>query len=315
MKRFLLKVSVFLLLLLLSFGGLFFLADGYTDPFYLKFTTPRQGNLIIGTSRAAQGLQPEILNKSLERSFFNFAFTIVHSPFGPVYLESIQKKVDTTVSGGIFIIAVDPWSISSGSANPDDEKEFRENDHSLAYTSKMDRWPNFEYLFKALEGNYYRLLPFPAEMQLEYLHDDGWLEVKLDADTLAFERRSLQRSEEYRNNFLPQYNYSSVRVDYLEQTVSFLKQYGEVYLVRLPVHPYMAKVEHEYMPDFDQKIADAIELSDGYCNLMDNAKDFLYTDANHLHRDSGKLVSSLVSEFIASKTSKFLANDNSKKDP
>ena len=50
-------ICTFVFLVLLS------LTNGYTDPFYLRFTTPKNNNLIIGTSRAAQGIQPEIIRK------------------------------------------------------------------------------------------------------------------------------------------------------------------------------------------------------------------------------------------------------------
>ena len=102
-------------------------------PFYVRFTSPTQHNLIIGTSRAAQGIQPTVLNEIIpNKSFFNYAFTAAQSPFGPVYLKSIQKKIDTTTKNGIFIVTVDPWSISSKSKDPNDSSKFRENNLALA---------------------------------------------------------------------------------------------------------------------------------------------------------------------------------------
>ena len=94
MKKFLIKLLLFLSVVILTFGYIFSFADGYTDPFYMRFTTAKQKNLIIGTSRAAQGIQPQILNKKLNLKFFNYAFTVMHSPFGETYLNSIKSKLD-----------------------------------------------------------------------------------------------------------------------------------------------------------------------------------------------------------------------------
>ena len=62
MKKLLIQLSVLSVLVLVSFVLVLTRADGSTDPFYTRFTTPRQNNLILGTSRAAQGVQPGILD-------------------------------------------------------------------------------------------------------------------------------------------------------------------------------------------------------------------------------------------------------------
>ncbi|THD67755.1 hypothetical protein E7Z59_08870 [Robertkochia marina] len=298
MNRFLLKIALFCCLLLIGFGSLFFLADGYTDPFYLKFTSPRQENMLLGTSRAAHGLQPRVLNNCLEREFFNYSFSLLHSPFGPVYYESIKRKVDTTARDGCFIVAVDPWSISSENDDPDDPSGFRETTGFLASVKDVTSSPNLEYLIKSLKGEYYRLVPMPRDLQLQHLHKDGWLEVKLPPDTTSFNRRSLYRAKRYLKNKMPLNRVSATRLVYLEKIVAFLKQHGKVYLVRLPVHPEMAKVEQIYMPDFKDKIKNVVTLSDGYFDMHNLNHKFLYTDGNHLHRDSGAKVSALVGKFI-----------------
>ena len=91
MKKFIVNICLFLIIVLLTILGVFWQADGKTDPFYLRFTTDKQNSLILGTSRAAQGLLPEVLNSKLNRDdFFNYSFTLGHSPYGPTYLKSIK---------------------------------------------------------------------------------------------------------------------------------------------------------------------------------------------------------------------------------
>ncbi len=55
MKKFLLQIGAFIVLPLsvLVLTTIYY-ADGFIDPFYKRFTSPQQENLIIGTSRAAR---------------------------------------------------------------------------------------------------------------------------------------------------------------------------------------------------------------------------------------------------------------------
>jgi hypothetical protein len=132
MKKFCIHISIFVSILLLGVLGIFYAADGHADSFYEKISSPKQKNLILGTSKAAQGVQPEILKKQLNQEFFNFAFTLQSSSYGKVYLQNIQKKLDTTSSTSQdFILTVDPWSISSSTKNPNDSLSFRENNSFL----------------------------------------------------------------------------------------------------------------------------------------------------------------------------------------
>lgn len=79
---------------------------GYLDTNYTRLTTDRAPSLIIGTSRAAQGLLPKVF-KEIAPQMQNFAFTILHTPFGPSYLELINKKLKQDTKNGLNIIAVD----------------------------------------------------------------------------------------------------------------------------------------------------------------------------------------------------------------
>jgi len=82
MKKFIIKTAIFSFLTLSCFLFVLSRADGNTDPFYIRFTTPKQASLILGTSRAAQGLQPAVINEIGKTQLFNYAFTLGQSPFG-----------------------------------------------------------------------------------------------------------------------------------------------------------------------------------------------------------------------------------------
>ncbi|WP_452225896.1 hypothetical protein [Lacinutrix cladophorae] len=301
MKKFIFKTFIFSFIVLTIFVLVCSKADGYTDPFYVRFTTPKQNSLIIGTSRAAQGLQPEVINGILKKDVFNYAFTVAHSPFGETYLNSIQKKLNSKSKHGIFIVTVDPWSLSSLSDSPDDSLSFRERKLALANTSYVNLNPNIFYILNNYSTKYYKLLN--TKKTKMFLHKDGWLEVNIDLDSIDVTSKIEQKAKTYKEKHLPRAQFSKNRFEYLKKTISFLKNHGEVYLVRLPIHPILMEIENELMPRFDNDIEEALDLSDGYLDLTEKNSDFSYTDGNHLHKSSGKIVSKIVATWIDTKKS------------
>ncbi|MEX0996454.1 MAG: hypothetical protein WDZ45_05365 [Flavobacteriaceae bacterium] len=296
MKRIVIHILIYSSLLTVGFFALLATADGATDPFYLRFTTPQKSNLILGTSRAAQGLQPSVFKKNFEKEFFNYAFTLPHSPFGETYLNSIKMKLDTTVRDGIFIVTVDPWSIASSGENPNDPLLFQERHLCLGTTSNVNTKPNFEYLIENFKGKYYKL--FKPKSEDMFLHKDGWLEVNHQINSIDRLKYIELRVAEYKKEKLPLFNFSETRLNQLAKTVTYLKKYGRVYLVRLPVHKLMYKVDQTLIPDFNEKINPIILLSDGYFDLTPLNSNFEYTDGNHLEKNSGAIVSLKIAQSI-----------------
>jgi len=299
MKRFIIQTILFILLVAISFLGILSLADGETDQLYLRFTTPRQENLIVGTSRAAQALQPSQMNDVLGENIYNYAFTISHSPYGPVYLKSIQKKLKKDTQNGIFIVCVDPWSISSKTADPNDSLHFREVNQALDNTWLVNINPNPIYLLQNLDGKYNQLLTPPWNFM--ELHEDGWLEVKLENDSAKFKERLAIKLDDYTRYFLPYYHHSSLRFQYAIKTMDFLKKHGKVYLVRLPVHPEMQKIEDKLMPEFDSLMNVLTEHSDAYFNYQFLNDSVVYTDGNHIYKTSGAALSRRLAREIIQK--------------
>ena len=298
MKRLVVQTLWLILLVLVSFAGILALAGGSTDAFYWKFATPRQSNMIVGTSRAAQGVQPAVLDSLLGRSFFNYAFTAEQSPYGPVYVKSIQKKVDSAEKNGLFILTVDPWSIASTSADPNDSLHFREAYLHLNDIENVTAYPNWKYLFKYLKGNYYSILLNPLISSL-YLHRDGWLEVSVPMDTSHVRQRTQSKMESYRR-IQHDYRFSEVRLASLKKLVHWLNQHGRVYLVRLPVPSAMLTLEQELMPNFDEKMQEIAPLTAGYLDMtVPPDEGYLYTDGNHLFKSSARQVSSRIGRWVA----------------
>jgi hypothetical protein len=298
MKLFLIKLFFLCSLVLAIFLLLLSNADGYTDSFYKRFTTKKQDNLILGTSRGAQGLQPIIFQEILAKNILNYSFTLKQSPFGPVYLNSIKKKLNSDTKDGIFIVTVDPWSISSNTKNTNDVDNFEENSLCLGNTSIVNMNPNFEYLLKNLSGKYYTVI---CPSTNSFLHDDGWLEITIPMDSFSISKRLEKKINDYRINNLPFFHFSTLRLDYLKKTIELLKLHGKVYMVRLPIHPKMFEIELKLLPEFNKIISPIAKMTNGYLDMSNENNCFQYTDGNHLYKKSGQLVSKKIAEWIKSK--------------
>jgi hypothetical protein len=275
------------LLSLICFLGLLALGpvllSGRVDAFYARFTGPPAGSLILGTSRAAQGIRPEVLTAQLGAAFegplLNYAFTLTHSPYGPAYLRSIGRKLRPDVHNGLFILAVDPWSLSL--TGP--EGQFPEDNSFIGQLPQVSQNPNLPYLTRYQTKPLYRLL-LDYATATERLHPDGWLEVRIATDSATVRTRTSRKVLDYRNLLATQH-LSAGRLGALRQTIMLLRQHGRVCLVRLPVGAPLFKLEQEYQPGFDQLMRQ-LALAQAVPYLNYSTQPYATTDGNHLQRDA-----------------------------
>ena len=302
MKSIILKVLVYVGFIALIHLLAAYRAGGKFDPFYLRFTNGTHQSMILGTSRAAQGLRPDVLNQKLGDRFAdinNFAFTLLHSPFGEVYLQAIQTKLDTQKPAAprLFLIAVDPWSVCATFA--DGEETIADDRSMLATVSSVDHRgrPNFEYLTEAYPDSWGKILFDPLDQGKIRLHEDGWLEVTVPMDEASVQKRTAGKLREYRNGTLPKVRFSAERYQYLQQTVDLLKPLGTVVLLRLPVIAELLELEQELMPDFEQKIcALSLDCQIPYWSFARQPAAYQYTDGNHLYKASASLLSGEIAD-------------------
>ena len=294
MQKFIQHIGLLLVLVFVTMLLVFSRINGYSDAYYLKLTSDKKSNLILGTSKALQGIQPTVLQNNLHKSFYNYAFAISISPYGSIYYSSIMEKLDTEDTNQTFILAVDPWSLSSLTKNPNDSSHFREKKACLKDARNPKFAINFSYLFRYFDESFYFIL---KNKSTTFLHDDGWLEVTLNEDSISVNRRIAFSTSLYASK-IENYHFSTLRYSYLLKTITFLQQYGSVYLVRLPVHEAMLEVENELSPNFNTIIQTAIDSSTAYFDLTSKNNDFTYTDGIHLTKESGKEVSMIISDWI-----------------
>jgi len=265
----------------------------------MRFATPKQSSLILGTSRAAQALQPQVIDTILERKdIFNYAFTIIQSPYGPAYLRSIESKIKVDTKNGIYIVTVDPWCICNRSQYPNDSTRFNELNFAVAKTTNTSLNPNIYYILHSYDKPLYTLL-LPTEKDKFFLHKNGWLDVHVPMDSTSVAERTAEKINDYKINVLPKNTFSQVRWVYLIKTIQFLVRHGNVYLVRLPTSDKMFQIENEFMPDFNERIINLAEsMKVKYKDLTPERNRYQYIDGDHLYKVSGRQVSIEIGNWI-----------------
>ncbi|NND26506.1 MAG: hypothetical protein HKN51_12280 [Saprospiraceae bacterium] len=303
MKTFLIQIITFGALLGLSDVGVFSMADGSTDAMYLKFSTPQQSSLILGTSREAQGIKPEYLHQILDRDdVFNYAFQLPSSPYGEVYLNSISKKLKPNSKSGFFILDVNPWTLSIKINSKTRLETFSEEDNFQENTNFDNRNPNIEYLVESFVSSYKQIIINKyrkGNYQTVFVEDDGWLNITLEEDANSREIRTQDKILNYHNKLKQIEGISDYRMAYLIKTIKYLQGYGQIYLVRIPVIQDMLDIENDLMPDFNKQLDQLSEaFAEPYINMMTFNSKYTFTDGNQLDVRSGQQFSQDLANII-----------------
>jgi hypothetical protein len=288
MKKFIVKLNIYVALIILLHIITPFFINGKNGDTYTKLTGKREHSLIIGTSRAAQGLVPEIIESELDGSYrfplVNFSFNMSYSPFGNVYLNTIKKKIDTSSTNGLFIVTVDPWSIRGTKDCPVPDSCFFEENLTLNKVDNICSNPNYEYLLKCYRFGWGKLILDQVSSPL-LLHRNGWLEVNAPMDSSSVHFRHSQNLILFKKK-VSYYMQSQSRIKSLKKTINYLKNYGKVVLVRIPVHKNLKVLENLISPNFD---VDMNKIAADYGIVyfpFNKTEEYQFTDGNHLYKES-----------------------------
>ena len=300
MKTFLIKLSLALLLAGILHLASSFFSGGKTDDFYVRFTTSPSPSLIIGSSRAAQGIQPDSLqswyaDNGHATPLFNFAFTSQSSPFGETYYHAITKKLDATTGNGLFIIAVEPYTLG-------EVKDTTPIEHKgqLYDAHWFNHYPNWEYLINHYNYGWGRLALSSAGIikNNNTLHANGWLEVNVSVDAAAASARAANNILDRRND-IGKFNLSSSRLEWLNRTISYLKDHGTVVIVRMPVSSEFYAFENELAPEFDQTIQEAANKHGVvYHDFNDMSGMLTFKDGHHMQLSSTAIFSGYLAKWL-----------------
>lgn len=292
MKEFLFKIGIWGSGVAAVFAILIGIYAGpRTDYFYNRFTRPKSGSLILGSSRAAQGIIPSVLKPKTKPDLFNYSFTNYNSPFGPCYLAAAKKKFNARYNG-IFIIEVNPFTVSNYKRNMrGNQEEFEECDTPPANMITVDVEPNYEYIIRNYSEDLRSLIGIKQRSVSSFLHDDGWLEIEMEYDTAYFKKNTEEKVKNY-EELIAKMQPSHSRWRALKETISYFKEFGQVILVRVPVSKEMEVIEHKYYEDFEEEVLKiAEELKVAYLNYFHLNDSLYYTDGNHLHRGAAQVFS------------------------
>lgn len=301
MKKFLLKLAVFTALVTITILLLLEFAGGYVDYYYPKFSSSAQTSLIVGDSRSVEGIRPSVINKRLAQDFdlpiFNYSFTIAQATYGECYLQSIQRKLAPGTKKGLFILSVNPYMFLKRDHDDFENGKFFEANvppHNLRFPSVKF---NPEHFFKNSEYAHYSTL----FTQGGKTHDDGWFQDKsVPRDPVV--RRELEKGQvKLYAGMGKKWKVAAYRVQQFEETVRFLRQHGEVYIVRLPVSPNIVALERVLRPGFDQDMESIARRQQvPYLNFTQTGWHYTSFDGVHLDEEGSaafttKLCDSIVS--------------------
>lgn len=282
---------------------IFLVEDGRADPYYRKFTTPKQKALILGNSKAGQGIIPSVLNNNLKEIYkskiYNYSFTLFGSPYGPLYLESVKNKLEVGVQDSYFIITVDSWSISGPKEDPDNVSIFEENKLFLGDVKIVDIDPNPLYFANHYNKSFYEILIQKIKPGTTKLHDDGWWETEDYLDSAAVLSRTNSMIKFY-SDFSEQHSFSEVRFNYLKEVIIFLKERGDVFLIRMPLSDEILEIENKAILEFNALLEGlAVETGVLYKDFNENKECYFFEDGLHLNTKSALSLSERIAKWIA----------------
>ncbi|MFM7902137.1 MAG: hypothetical protein ACKPAD_09150, partial [Bacteroidota bacterium] len=233
---------------------------------------------------------------------FNFAFTSMASPFGETYWKAIQSKIDTSTNSGLFIVCVEPYTL--GSVTSKQGESFENNlieEKGILYNAQFfNPYPNWEYLLKHYSYGWGRIAPTSMGFydRASELHTNGWLEIKVKVDSATAKRRAYDVLYD-KNSDIGRFALSPYRLHWLRETINYLKRFGKVVLIRVPISEEFYALEQSLSPSFDQTIhAEADFHQIAYKTFQDMADSLTYKDGHHMQLASTAIFSSAITHSL-----------------
>lgn len=299
MKKFLIKLTAFTLLVTVLIAVVLMRYGGYADYFYTKFTTPGKPSLIIGDSRTFQGIWPAVMSENLKNDFdvpvYNFSFTVAQAVYGKDYRESILKKLDEKTRNGVFVLSVNPWMLAQRENDDFSKGEFFESDappHNMWFYNLN---PNPEYFFRN-----YSYFHFKAIFrQISKTDEDGLLQLaNIPKDSVSLKGLRDIQTQLYKD-FPKKWKKTDYRLAELDKTIKALQKHGKVVLVRMPTGNEILSIEKDFWPGLDSQIEQmAAQNKVSYFNYTKVKTNFIPFDGVHLNSEAGKLFTKALCDSI-----------------
>lgn len=290
MKKVLLVIASLLLLTVAIVVVVLYSADGRTDLHYGKLISPKQSSMILGNSKASRGIIPSVVNRySKADSIYNFAFDLNLDIYSETYVRAISSKLSNNQSDAVFVITVDPWSISENIADDNTMEE-------AAFLSSLESFssrPHFDYLFNHYQGSIFDL--WTGNDHLE-VHENGWQEIKISETEYP---AKIEETKLKIASLAERSLFSEQKLNTLNELIVTLKEKGRVHLVVLPVHPEILEMEQVYMPDFGTRIRTlAGETVVPLFDMSRGSNRLTFTDGLHMDAKSAEEISYKIGSWI-----------------
>ena len=308
MKRFLIKLIVLVLLLTSVYLLLVDkLSKGYVDMYYNKFTE-RAGSLILGLSRADQGIAPHILERSLvehdfELPLVNFASN--QSFYGDVYHQAITKKLKNDMNTGLFILSVTPGSFTAPKGAGAKEIELFDEESVMGKADEFASNPNYNYIMNCYGQSLYNSIYNTTKWENLKTHLNGWNELQIKSSIMKITDKDINIWKSQNISFYERKSrteeFQKIRLQAFLDIVTFLKGKGKVFLVRLPADSDVIALENKNHNNFDHQM-DSIAKIYGipYLNYSTRQGSLKTYDGSHLESESAKKFTALLSRDIGS---------------
>ncbi len=243
------------------------------DNYYVKLKIEKTNSLIIGSSRASQGLNPNYLGVE---NLKNFAFTNMNSPYGEIYSKAIKRKYKGP--GGTIIFEVNPFVFASN------KNIFpREKDKTLDLFFAGTILENSAYIIQKSPKPLYRhLLQTSTRIKV---HKNGWMEVLNTQDSVKRMKSTQKKIKSY-ETLAEEYVLDKYRVTEFEKLLNFCrKNNANVLILRLPVASEIKELEDKNYPEFNNLMKDISHQFN--CRYMDYSdSNYEFNDGVHLTRES-----------------------------
>ncbi|MCF7560790.1 hypothetical protein L3X39_09080 [Sabulilitoribacter multivorans] len=296
LKKFLLKLT----LLAVAFCGVYYffvdkLSKGYVDPYYYKFTQ-EAGGLILGLSRANEGISPYIVESKLDsfirqnRPIVNLGINEAH--FGDVYLETIKKKIKKS-DNGLFIISVSPANFTAPKRL--DENQIFDFDKKLKMgkITNFTSYPNHNYIINTYGLPLYSSFHNLDQWNHRVSHKNGWNEIilKTKSDTITDNLINYWKTEsiKFYTKKAESEHIAPYRYDCFIKTLKYLTTKGHVFLTRVPSDLDVVEIENSHWQTFDKDMDSIAKVFNiPYLNYSKQSNEYKTYDGSHLESESAK---------------------------
>lgn len=273
---------------------------------------PQTNNgLIAGTSRSAQGIDPNKLSEHCTRleGLFNFSFNVTDSPWSKQYRRAINWQSEHTQSQSpTFILSVDPWSLRNDTEEPSqflnaasDSKLITTLRYALT-TPPLTTISDKKEISKAIADRI-RRFKWNEPDTLPGLTSAGWLANTRFRDSsftqwAIVDRINLYRAQYPRTTKWP----TELSMSSLTESIELLtKQFpeGQIILLRMPTTVEMQDLEQETFPEFNTiMVGLALNNDIPYIDANGFSESFRFNDAHHLYHSGASEFSQFLGDTI-----------------